>query len=142
MEEEIVCELHVWHGFNCFPSFPLLRLVLYSFWSLFFRINVMPRRIPDFPDSFHSWNFLSSIGSGITFLSFAMFFSYLSCPGLILSFKDLCSSLKPFNGLLASSFWFTAESSLSLISCLRGWLLSFYYLHLFSFKPLRHRDET
>jgi len=108
----------------------------------FLGFNVMPRRIPDFPDSFHSWNFLSSIGSGITFLSFAMFFSYLSCPGLILSFKDLCSSLKPFNGLLASSFWFTAESSLSLISCLRGWLLSFYYLHLFSFKPLRHRDET
>jgi len=35
--------------------------------------NVMPRRIPDFPDSFHSWNFLSSIGSGITFLSFAIF---------------------------------------------------------------------
>jgi len=35
--------------------------------------NVMPRRIPDFPDSFHCWNFLSSIGSGITFLSFAMF---------------------------------------------------------------------
>ena len=33
----------------------------------------MPRRIPDFPDSFHSWNFLSSIGSGITFLSFAVF---------------------------------------------------------------------
>jgi len=35
--------------------------------------NVMARRIPDFPDSFHSWNFLSSIGSGITFISFAMF---------------------------------------------------------------------
>ena len=29
--------------------------------------NIMPRRIPDFPDSFHSWNFLSSIGSGLTF---------------------------------------------------------------------------
>merc|ERR1712110_814704 len=39
----------------------------------FLGFNVMPRRIPDFPDSFHSWNFLSSIGSGITFLSFAMF---------------------------------------------------------------------
>merc|ERR1712139_687626 len=38
----------------------------------FLGFNVMPRRIPDFPDSFHSWNFLSSIGSGITFLSFAM----------------------------------------------------------------------
>merc|ERR1711981_783923 len=39
----------------------------------FLGFNVMPRRIPDFPDSFHSWNFLSSIGSGITFLSFAVF---------------------------------------------------------------------
>merc|ERR1712216_54471 len=38
----------------------------------FLGFNVMPRRIPDFPDSFHSWNFLSSIGSGITFLSFAV----------------------------------------------------------------------
>merc|ERR1712137_352497 len=36
----------------------------------FLGFNIMPRRIPDFPDSFHSWNFLSSIGSGITFLSF------------------------------------------------------------------------
>merc|ERR1712217_226338 len=38
----------------------------------FLGFNVMPRRIPDFPDSFHSRNFLSSIGSGITLLSFAM----------------------------------------------------------------------
>merc|ERR1712190_385190 len=37
----------------------------------FLGFNVMPRRIPDFPDPFHSWNFLSSIGSGITLLSFA-----------------------------------------------------------------------
>merc|ERR1712060_111595 len=38
----------------------------------FLGFNVMPRRTPDFPDSFHSWNFLSSIGSGITLLSFAI----------------------------------------------------------------------
>merc|ERR1712187_410750 len=37
----------------------------------FLGFNVMPRRVPDFPDSFHSWNFLSSIGSGITLLSFS-----------------------------------------------------------------------
>jgi cytochrome c oxidase subunit 1 len=40
----------------------------------FLGFNIMPRRIPDFPDSFHSWNFLSSIGSGITFISFAIFY--------------------------------------------------------------------
>merc|ERR1712224_395846 len=39
----------------------------------FLGFNVMPRRIPSFPDTFHSWNLLSSIGSGITLLSFAMF---------------------------------------------------------------------
>merc|ERR1712227_242351 len=38
----------------------------------FLGFNVMPRRIPSFPDSFHSWNFLSSIGTGITLLSFAI----------------------------------------------------------------------
>merc|ERR1712147_206875 len=38
----------------------------------FLGFNILPRRIPDFPDSFHSWNFLSSIGSGITLLSFSM----------------------------------------------------------------------
>ena len=36
--------------------------------------NVIPRRIPDYPDSFHSWNFLSSIGSGITLLSFSFLY--------------------------------------------------------------------
>ena len=39
----------------------------------FLGFNLLTRRIPDYPDSFHSWNFLSSIGSGITFLSFAIF---------------------------------------------------------------------
>merc|ERR1712156_978753 len=36
--------------------------ILLTFWPMhFLGFNVMPRRIPDFPDSFHSWNFLSSI---------------------------------------------------------------------------------
>ena len=41
--------------------------ILLTFSSMhFLGFNVMPRRIPDFPDSFHCWNFLSSIGSGMT----------------------------------------------------------------------------
>merc|ERR1711970_749482 len=36
----------------------------------FLGFNVMPRRIPDFPDYFNSWNYLSSIGSEITLISF------------------------------------------------------------------------
>ena len=43
----------------------------------FLGFNVMPRRIPDFPDYFNSWNYLSSIGSGITLISFGMLI-YLS----------------------------------------------------------------
>merc|ERR1711981_1094079 len=59
------------------PSFYHLTLtkvgVLLTFSPMhFLGFNLMPRRIPDFPDSFHSWNFLSSIGSGITLLSFAI----------------------------------------------------------------------
>merc|ERR1711934_1313108 len=38
----------------------------------FLGFNVMPRRIPDFPDYFNSWNYLSSIGSGITLISFGI----------------------------------------------------------------------
>lgn len=40
----------------------------------FLGFNVMPRRIPDYPDSFHGWNFLASIGSGVTLLSFAILY--------------------------------------------------------------------
>ena len=39
----------------------------------FLGFNVMPRRFSSFPDSLHSWNLLSSIGSGITLLSFSIF---------------------------------------------------------------------
>merc|ERR1711917_83719 len=62
---------------SCTLSFYHLHLVfvgiLLTFSPMhFLGFNVMPRRILSFPDSFHSWNFLSSIGSGITLLSFAI----------------------------------------------------------------------
>ena len=38
----------------------------------FLGFNVMPRRIQSFSDPVHAWNYLSSIGSGITFLPFSV----------------------------------------------------------------------
>ena len=62
------CTLSLYHLVSTFIG------ILLTFSPMhFLGFNVIPRRVPDFPDSFHSWNFLSSIGSGITFLSFAMF---------------------------------------------------------------------
>jgi len=62
------CTLSLYHLVSTFIG------ILLAFFPMhLLGFNVMPRRIPDFPDSFHCWNFLSSIGSGITFLSFAMF---------------------------------------------------------------------
>jgi len=46
----------------------------------FLGFNVMQRRIPDFPDPFHSLNFLSSIGSGLTLLSFGLLLPYPCSP--------------------------------------------------------------
>ncbi len=44
--------------------------ILFTFSSIhFLGFNIMPRRIPDFPDSFYIWNLLSSVGSGVTLLS-------------------------------------------------------------------------
>jgi len=43
----------------------------------FLGFNVMPRRIPDFPDSFYSWNLLSSVGSGVTLLSLVVFLVFI-----------------------------------------------------------------
>ena len=61
------CTLSLYHLVSTFIG------ILLTFSPMhFLGFNVMARRIPDFPDSFHSWNFLSSLGSGITFLSFAM----------------------------------------------------------------------
>merc|ERR1712084_107301 len=61
------CTLSLYHLLSTFIG------ILLTFSPMhFLGFNILPRRIPDFPDSFHSLNFLSSIGSGITLLSFAI----------------------------------------------------------------------
>lgn len=55
----------------------------------FLGINGMPRRIPDYPDAFAGWNYISSIGSFITLISL-MLFIYIIYDQLIngLSYKN------------------------------------------------------
>jgi cytochrome c oxidase subunit 1 len=57
-----------------------------QFWVFFIGVNVlffpqhflglagMPRRIPDYPDAYAGWNFVSSVGAAITMLGTLMFF--------------------------------------------------------------------
>jgi heme/copper-type cytochrome/quinol oxidase subunit 1 len=38
----------------------------------------MPRRIPDFPDAFAHWNYISSFGSVISIISSLFFFYFVA----------------------------------------------------------------
>lgn len=61
------------------------RLAQIQFWLIFIGANIiflpmhflglngMPRRIPDYPDAFAGWNYVSSIGSAISIISLFLF---------------------------------------------------------------------
>jgi heme/copper-type cytochrome/quinol oxidase subunit 1 len=49
--------------------------VNWTFFPMHFAgINGMPRRVPDYPDVYYKWNFISSVGSIFTFLGVLIFF--------------------------------------------------------------------
>jgi len=73
------------------------------FWLTFFGVNLtffpmhfmgmagMPRRIPDYPDIFQEWNFISSFGSLMSFIAFLIFIY-----NIYLSFNGTTVVNKPF----------------------------------------------
>merc|ERR1712228_635717 len=102
--------------------------ILLTFYPMhFLGFNVMPRRIPNFPDSFHFWNFLSSIGSGITLLSFAML---KAVPNKNAGFIILLTSILIlfFCGEIRNLTTFTR-----LMDCNNGFSLSLFFLSFCSF---------
>ena len=92
----------------------------------------MQRRIPDFPDSYNSWNFLSSIGSGITFLSFAIFFLLffsLSSFSLLHSLNSCDHMLLSLANFQHMSCYLLGEISLTFCKISVPKLSSFSYQH-------------
>lgn len=44
----------------------------------FLGLSGMPRRIPDYPDAYHGWNFIASFGSYVSLLSLIVFMFCIS----------------------------------------------------------------
>jgi cytochrome c oxidase subunit 1 len=81
------CGFYYWFGKMSGKQYPET-LGQIHFWMTFIGVNLtfmpqhflglagMPRRIPDYPDAFAGWNFVSSVGSYISF-SAALFFVFV-----------------------------------------------------------------
>ena len=80
----IFCGIYYWFGKMTGREFPEWAGKIH-FWTTFVGVNLtffpqhflglagMPRRIPDYPDAFHGWNEVSSIGAYLSFASTLFF---------------------------------------------------------------------
>nr|QLY89541.1 cytochrome c oxidase subunit I [Polycentropus flavomaculatus] len=69
----------------------------------FLGLNGMPRRYSDYPDTFLSWNMISSMGANISFISLIMFFiimwkSFMN-KNILLFPMQMNSSMEWYNGI-------------------------------------------
>ena len=102
----------------------------------FLGFNVMPRRIPDFPDSFHSWNFLSSIGSGITLISFGFLLTNLSLFCISFFLEGLVFWNSIHLEVASDSFCFLINSSWLLVFILYVFFMIFSGFNLYCWKGM------
>jgi cytochrome c oxidase subunit 1 len=94
----------IYYWFNVLTGFSLNeKLSRIHFWVTFIGVNItffpmhflgiagMPRRIPDYPDAFAFWNYVSSFGSYVTLLGLIIFlfniFLALITPSVVKSLK-------------------------------------------------------
>jgi cytochrome c oxidase subunit 1 len=82
------CGFYYWISKMCGREYPR-PLAKLQFWVFFVGVNVlflpqhfaglagMPRRIPDYPDNYWGWNYVSSIGAVITIAGTVLFFIVL-----------------------------------------------------------------